>query len=410
MDPLNDCPICFETYEPESEVPQGEERPEPVGRHWAVKLDCCQQSLCCHCQLCLARCPFCRIRWHGDQEEEENGGHFWQRRSFPNPILTVWGTTLAFDAIRVMASAGMSGVRVVATAAAAAVAEASPVVLVGGAAGAAAIAGGYALMKAAEHSPQQAERLRTSVRDRERYQLVPDEERRESFQMAVQRAVVCIWDALQWHLSPQWAGMPHVYTGSPWRAEARQKHHQSLSSLLTASTSETAASSDAALLSGRLWGDLIFLFLLWLDFNPHTPNWGSSHSYGLPPMHLCWHNRWREDLRHVVSDFARCLQSEAVEAGLPAKEKDMAECLVAMLDHILSWEVMTLDRGSSDLIKASWWNYPSFCKNLQERFAEAWAATVAPPEAEVECRSFQTHAEAMAERELPDEFHNLWCM
>ena len=30
----------------------------------------------------------------------------------------------------------------------------------------------------------------------------------------------------------------------------------------------------------------------------------------------------------------------------------------------------------------------------QERFAEAWAATVAPPEAEVECRSFQTHAEA----------------
>ena len=32
-------------------------------------------------------------------------------RSFPNPILTVWGTTLAFDAIRVMASAGMSGWR-----------------------------------------------------------------------------------------------------------------------------------------------------------------------------------------------------------------------------------------------------------------------------------------------------------
>lgn len=30
-------------------------------------------------------------------------------RSFPNPILTVWGTTLAFDAIRVMASAGFSG-------------------------------------------------------------------------------------------------------------------------------------------------------------------------------------------------------------------------------------------------------------------------------------------------------------
>lgn len=37
----------------EPEVPEGEVRPEPVGRHWAVKLDCCQQSLCCHCQLCL---------------------------------------------------------------------------------------------------------------------------------------------------------------------------------------------------------------------------------------------------------------------------------------------------------------------------------------------------------------------
>ena len=62
-------------------------------------------------------------------------------RSFPNPILTVWGTTLAFDALRVMASAGFSGVRLAATAAAAAVAETSPAVLVGGAAGAAAIAG-----------------------------------------------------------------------------------------------------------------------------------------------------------------------------------------------------------------------------------------------------------------------------
>ena len=40
---------------------------------------------------------------------------------------------------------------------------------------------------------------------------------------------------------------------------------------------------------------MAFLNLLRLDFNPHTPNWGSSHSYGLPPMHLCWHNRWRED-------------------------------------------------------------------------------------------------------------------
>ena len=52
----------------------------------------------------------------------------------------------------------------------------------------------------------------------------------------------------------------YVYTSSP---KAPRRIRQGLSSLLTASTSETAASSDAALLSGRLWGDLIFLFLLW---------------------------------------------------------------------------------------------------------------------------------------------------
>ncbi len=40
---------------------------------------------------------------------------------------------------------------------------------------------------------------------------------------------------------------------------------------------------------------LIVPWQLRLDFNPHTPNWGSSPSYGLPPMHLCWHNRWREE-------------------------------------------------------------------------------------------------------------------
>ena len=38
--------------------------------------------------------------------------------------------------------------------------------------------------------------------------------------------------------------------------------------------------------------------------------------------------------------------------------------------------------------------HPTGEAHRQERFAEAWAATVAPAEAEVECRSFQTHAEA----------------
>lgn len=156
-----------------------EERPEPVGRHWPVKLDCCGQQLCCHCQQCplvplagqvpfytramrltaslgsgldfqvckgprviggMARCPFCRVAWYPEEEDDQQ--HFWQRRSFPNPILTVWGTTLAFDAIRVMASAGWSGARVAAGAAAAAVVETSPVVLAAGTAGAVAVAGG----------------------------------------------------------------------------------------------------------------------------------------------------------------------------------------------------------------------------------------------------------------------------
>lgn len=41
------------------------------------------------------------------------------------------------------------------------------------------------------------------------------EERRETFQVAVNEAVVRIWNALQWHLSPQWSGMPHVQLGRP---------------------------------------------------------------------------------------------------------------------------------------------------------------------------------------------------
>ena len=42
-----------------------------------------------------------------------------------------------------------------------------------------------------------------------------------------------------------------------------------------------------------------------LDFNPHTPNWGSCESYGLPPMHLCWHNRWREDWNFLRSSSVK---------------------------------------------------------------------------------------------------------
>jgi len=73
-----------------------------------------------------------------------------------------------------------------------------------------------------------------------------------------------------------------------------------------------------------------------------------------------------------------------------------------------SWEVITLDRGKSELIKADWWNYPNFCDRLKERFAYAWAAASAPAEAEVELRSFDSHLEMMAEREVPDCFTGIW--
>ncbi|CAJ1430477.1 unnamed protein product [Effrenium voratum] len=316
MDPLTDCPVCFETYE---EEPEGE-RPPPVGRHWAVKLDCCQQSLCCHCQVCLARCPFCRTRWH-PEEDNGDGEHFWQRRSFPNPILTVWGTTLAFDAIRVMASAGISGVRTLAAAAAATAAEASPVVIAGGAAGAVALAGTMALYQASQHRPQHAANLAAQVQSRGRHRLVLLDEGSGS---AWSKLVCRLWDAVQWHILPMWDGMPHVYTGSPWRNEGRMRHRQRLHELVNGESRAAGSEEDSRFAEKRLWGDLAFCFMLWLDYNPHTPNWGSCISYGLPPMHLCWHNRWREDMRHVVSDFARYLHSDYIQEAVPEKQRSCA--------------------------------------------------------------------------------------
>lgn len=102
----------------------------------------------------------------------------------------------------------------------------------------------------------------------------------------------CIWEALQWHLSPQWPGMPHVslgalvsttqtrYTGSIWRSEARLKYHQRSSASFEATEScggmrnllsEQQAAGSEQSLTPRFWGDLIFLFLLWsLEGNSHV--------------------------------------------------------------------------------------------------------------------------------------------
>jgi len=321
-----------------------------------------------------------------------------------------------------MTSSALTGARAIAAAATAAATE-SPLLLAGTATGAAVVVGGLALVKAAQHRPEQAERLQQAVRDRIRHQLVLRVAASDNISNSWRKAVTEIWDALHWHLSPQLKGMPHVYTGSIWRTNARIKHHAALSALLrsddsheipsssAASSSSTQAPSEDTFVRLRIWGDVVFCFMLWLDYNPHTPNWGACTSYGLPPLHLCWHNRWREDLRHVVCDLARHVESEYVQAVLPRQELKCVECLLAMLDHVLSWEVVTLDRGSSELIQASLWNYADFCTKLKERFAEAWAATWAPPEAEVEAlRSFETHAEAMAWRHIPEGFREIWSM
>eukprot|EP00931_Biecheleriopsis_adriatica_P073561 TRINITY_DN47822_c0_g1_i1.p1 TRINITY_DN47822_c0_g1~~TRINITY_DN47822_c0_g1_i1.p1 ORF type:complete len:407 (+),score=60.12 TRINITY_DN47822_c0_g1_i1:49-1221(+) len=390
MDPCADCPICFETF---GSAPEREEQ----------KLECCGQSLCFHCKECLRRCPYCRALWHGEDDDDDNEGRNpWQRRSFPNPILTVWGTTLAFDAIRTVASVGVAGARGLATAAAAAAAEASPAVIAGSVAGSVALAGGVAIAVASQHSAQQAERLQNAVRSRNRTESTLAVSEGMNVHQAWRPAAAQLLEALQWHLSPQKQGMPHVYHGSPWRSRKCQQYQNQLRALLCG---EEAPAESRNL---RIWGDIVFCYILWLDFYPQTANWGTCESYGLPPMHLCWHNRWREDMRHVASDLARHLMSSEVQAQLSTQERSCAACLLAMLDHVLSWEVTTLDRGSSELISADWWKYPDFCGKLKERIAFAWAAALAPPEAELEIESVDSHIQAMATRTIPEGFERLW--
>lgn len=117
-------------------------------------------------------------------------------------------------------------------------------------------------------------------------------------------------------------------------------------------------------------------------------------------------------MRHVVSDLARHLLSDSIRASVRERELACIKCLLAMLDHVLSWEVTTLDRGWSDLIEVDWWNYPDFCAKLKERFAFAWASSLAPAEmlaeAEVDLVSFDSHVEVMASRDIPSSFRMLW--
>merc|ERR1740122_424664 len=125
-------------------------------------------------------------------------------------------------------------------------------------------------------------------------------------------------------------------------------------------------------------------------------------------MHLCWHNRWREDLRHAASDLSRQIVSAAQREGMSGtREYSCALCLLGTLDHVLSWDVATPHLGSSDLVPADWHLYPNFCAAMRERFAFAWAAAQAPAGAELELAGFDSHLGVMAARGVPEGFLNV---
>jgi len=280
---------------------------------------------------------------------------------------------------------------------AAALAEASPAFIAGAAGGAVAAIGGAAVFAASRHSEVQAENLRRYIRQRGRRRLA------ESRQSDARR----LFEAVQWNLQPQKAGLPHVYHGSVWRNQAREQHLIQIEALREVDRVFPEEMEPME----HLWSDMSFLFKVWLHFNPHTANWGTSESYGTPPMHFCWHNRWREDLRHVASDLARRMVfDDSLSSEKGTKEYKWALCLLGALDHILSWYVVTPSHGESDLVAAGWHLYHSFCSKLSDRFAFAWAAAQAPAEAELELEDarFDEHVELMARREIPEGFRSLW--
>eukprot|EP00928_Gymnodinium_smaydae_P038123 TRINITY_DN26354_c0_g1_i1.p1 TRINITY_DN26354_c0_g1~~TRINITY_DN26354_c0_g1_i1.p1 ORF type:complete len:413 (-),score=55.22 TRINITY_DN26354_c0_g1_i1:366-1604(-) len=412
MDPVNDCPICFETYVVDANC-----------ERWQAP--CCAQYICKTCGENLRRCPFCRTLWHGEEDDEADGRHHpWLRA----PALAFMAASLAPEVI----PAGVAGARALAIGAAAALAEVSPAVLVGGIAGAAALAGGAAVVVASQHSESQARRLQDGIRNRERVYPVA---------VPWREIAMRLWETLDWHLSPQKAGMPHVYHGSPWRSRAREEHMAQLAALLRprdtdvgrpvgdapsntgrgTSTSSSlrqdrgrgvaaAGSSGAPVVltaNDSMWGDLLFCFNLWLQYNPHTANWGHCSSYGPPPFHLCWHNRWREDMRHSLASLAAKLTRDT-QSGRQGHsvERSCALCLLGTLDHVLSWDVATPNLGSSELVDC--YSYPSFCQQLKERFAFAWGAAMAPPGADLDLVGFDEHVQGMAARSVPVGFRDVW--
>merc|ERR1719191_147393 len=261
-----------------------------------------------------------------------------------------------------MRAAGQ-GLLTVARAGAVTVAEASPAATAGAAVGTAALVGGVALAVASQHSEVQAQNLQRIIRSRGQhwYPAMPWYHTAET-----------LWEALHWYLAPQSVGVikgAKVYHGSPWFSAAREQHLTKVQALCTEMPHDTEPTP-----SQQLWGELSFCFSLWLEYNPHTANWGTCRSYGLSPFHLCWHNRWREDLRHATSDLAQHFQRDGeLQSSVSAKEWACALCLLGTLDHVLSWDVDTPDFGKSDLIQSDWFMYRSFCQKLRDAFWSSWA-------------------------------------
>jgi len=394
MDPSTDCPICFETYAAQT-----------LHEHRAAP--CCGQFLCEQCSECLQMCPFCREGWHGADDVPDSGR--WLRENFPNPclvlghacvrhpILAFWGARAAYS----LAGPIGTGIRTGASTAAVVLAEASPVAIGASVAGGVAAVGGVAIVVASRHQEEQALRLQATIRSNRQRQLRPLRRTATPFYSSA----ACLFEVLQWYLSPQKPGMPHVYHGSPWRCAARETFLSQVQELTVVLPPDSAGPTP----SDALWGDITFCFALWLQYNPHTANWGTCMSYGSPPLNMCWHNRWREDLRNAVSDLAKhFLADPSLQGGVPAKEWACAMCLLGMLDHVLSWDVSTPEFGSSELIEADFYRYKSFCNKLADRFALAWGAAQAPPDFDADLPNFSQHVEVMAGRDTPEVFQDIW--
>jgi len=287
----------------------------------------------------------------------------------------------------------MTAARAAMTASLVGLLEASPMAVAGTVCGSVAFGGAAAAIVCSRHSMKMRRRLQQTIQNR--IQLYPVN---KPWKLLAKH----IWDVLHWYLSPMKEGMPQVYMGSLWRNHGRVEHQRKLNQVC-----ERLPSGTEPTASQQLWSNLIFLFSEWLEFNPHTANWGACSSYGLSPTFLCWHNRWREDLRHVVSELARCfIQVPNLEAVPAPGERACVLCLLATLDHVLSWNVTSMEFGSSDLLPAIL--YSVFCHNLRDRFADAWGAAMAPANIELDLVSFDGHVGVMAQREVPDGFRGIW--